>query len=160
MWRRLSLFGYICMGLCINWKYLFSPLTATYIILSKIFQSREFPQTFAVTLAYTLLKLDCHTCCNIFFGYRCISLTCEQQTHFQSRSDDRKCVCYSPATFNFLVHYCQNGSGYSWKRGCWQYTMKLKGYFLPLRNRVSAGWLWRITCGIGTKQKPRSILNE
>ena len=49
-------------------KVPFLPLTAIYIILSKIFQSREFPQTFAVTLAYTLLKLDCYTCCNIFFG--------------------------------------------------------------------------------------------
>ena len=82
-------------------KVPFFALTAIYIILSKIFQSREFPQTFGVTLAYTLLKLDCHTCCNIFFfAYRCISLACEQQTHFQSRSDDRKCVCYSPATFS------------------------------------------------------------
>ena len=57
-------------------KVPFFALTAIYIILSKIFQSREFPQTFGVTLSYTLLKLDCHTCCNIFFF--CVSL------HFSS----------------------------------------------------------------------------
>ena len=159
MWRRLSLFGYIWMGLCINWKYLFLPLTAIYIILSKIFQSREFPQTFAVTLAYTLLKLDCYTCCNIFLAYRCISLTCEQQTHFQSRSDDRKCVCYSPATQSSLLSERER-LFLETRLLAIYHQEKLKGYFLPLRNRVSAGWLWRITWGIGTKQKPRSILNE